>query len=105
MNSDRMILPHKDAQAFFESALHPDWNELQRRDRFLSQIEEQVQIQDGIPTSYLADDLDIEGLLGTCNGYFPFEDADWTFSITISSHSHDSYKEAYMVFSEQDIAA
>lgn len=55
MENGIIILRHDDAQVFFKSASHPDSNELQRRDRFLAQIEEQVQFEDDTLTSFIPD--------------------------------------------------
>lgn len=41
----RIELQHDQAQAFFEEALHPDLEELQRRDAFLEQLEQEMNLQ------------------------------------------------------------
>lgn len=47
----RILLQHEHAQEFFESALHPDLEELRRRDRFFEKIAQEI--------SYFDDDGDL----------------------------------------------
>lgn len=66
----RVLLQHEYAQAFFDAALHPDLEELRRRDRFFEQIAQDTPYydDDGDLVTEIPD-IDVKLLMGAVIQY------------------------------------
>lgn len=101
----RIELQHDQAQAFFEEALYPDLEELQRRDAFLEQLEQEMNLQiHGSSIIMEIPDVNIDMLLNTEKTYISIEDLPCTLALgtTVNIEKRVS---AYTIRPTIDIAA
>lgn len=101
----RIELQHDQAKAFFEEVLHPDMEELQRRDAFFERLEQEINYQvNGSSITMEIPDVDIDMLLGAEKKYTAANDLSYSLSLgtTANIKNRDS---AYSIKATQNIAA
>lgn len=101
----RIELQHDQAQTFFEEALHPDMEELQRRDAFFEQLEEEMDYQiDGANITIEIPDVDIDALLNEGKAYIQTDNFLYVSALNITD-GVESQDHAYTIKASIDVAA
>jgi len=103
----RVFLQHEYAQMFFEAALHPDLEELRRRDRFFEQIAQETPYydDDGDLITEIPD-IDVELLMEVGKQYQQLKDFQCNFSFWFEKETMVSEQSSdYKVGIGQNIAA
>lgn len=82
----RILLKHGEAQTFFEKAMHPDIEPLERRDSFFARIKEELSCRvDGTDLVEDIPDIDISSLLTPKDVYSPAKEFLCSISLDVKA--------------------
>lgn len=101
-NTYRIALQHEYARDFFNSALMPDFEELDRRDAFLSSISAHIEYKSNGNMTTEIPDIDVRALMAKKDKYLQI--GEFLSCIALEFDKTEEF-EAYSVINEQDIAA